>query len=123
MDVYLKVKKPLIADTKFVLREGLGDVFKNDDAIGVWDHYNAFLLEEAENIKADGIIINDRMSKMTVVFEPNQIKSADAITYDNNGKVITLSKRFKSYNKDIRFSDRDSEGNKLTKEQMEFFKD
>ena len=104
LDVYLKVKKPLVVDTKYVLREGLGNVFKYNDVIGVWDNYNAFLLEEAENIKADGIIVNDGMSKMTVVFDPNQIKSADVITYDNNGKVIPLSKRFNKKSADIRYS-------------------
>lgn len=41
-------------------------------------------------------------------FNPkNQLKSADTVTYDLFGKVIPLSKRFNTTNKDIRYSDRD----------------
>ena len=39
-----------------------------------------------------------------VAFNPNQIKSADPITYDDNGNVIPLSERFNPQNEDIRFS-------------------
>lgn len=39
-----------------------------------------------------------------VFFDPNQIKSADPVTYDDNGNVIPLSERFKSENDDIRYS-------------------
>lgn len=34
---------------------------------------------------------------------PNQIKSADPVTYDDNGNVIPLSERFNKNNNDIRF--------------------
>lgn len=104
LDVYLKVKKPLMVDKNFCLKEGLGNPFRDDDAIGVWDAYSEFFKEEAENRKSDGIILDDGMSKMTVVFDPNQIKSADAVTYDDNGNVIPLSKRFNTEKKDIRYS-------------------
>ena len=39
-----------------------------------------------------------------VVFDPNQIKSADLITYDDNGDIIPPSERFNTENKDIRYS-------------------
>jgi hypothetical protein len=55
--------------------------------------------------------------------ESTQAKSADAVTYDDNGNVIPLSERFNTENADIRYSDRDSEGNQLTEAQAEFFKD
>lgn len=42
-----------------------------------------------------------------VVFDPEQIKSADAVVYDDNGKVIPLSERFNSKSRDIRYSNRD----------------
>ena len=51
-----------------------------------------------------------------------KIKLADPVTYDDNGNVIPLSKRFDSSNKDIRYSERDSDGNILTEAQQEFFK-
>jgi hypothetical protein len=38
-----------------------------------------------------------------IVFDSNQIKSADPITRDNSGKVIPLSKRFDVGSKDIRY--------------------
>jgi len=38
-----------------------------------------------------------------VVFSPSQIKSADAVTYDDAGRVIPLSERFNEGSDDIRF--------------------
>ena len=43
-------------------------------------------------------------SSVYVVFNPNQIKSAEAVTYDDNGNVIPLSERFNESSDDIRFS-------------------
>ena len=37
------------------------------------------------------------------IFEPNNIKSADPATYDNEGKLIPLSQRFDTSKQDIRF--------------------
>lgn len=42
-----------------------------------------------------------------VVFDPEQIKSADPVTYDDKKKPIPLSKRFDDTKRDIRFSMRD----------------
>lgn len=42
-----------------------------------------------------------------VFFDSNQVKSADPVTYDDNGNVIPLSQRFDSNNPDIRYSDRE----------------
>ena len=39
-----------------------------------------------------------------VVYNPNQIKSAEAVVYDDDGNVIPLSKRFDEGQDDIRFS-------------------
>ena len=58
-----------------------------------------------------------------VVKNPEQLKSADPVTYDDNGNVIPLSERFNPENNDIRFSLKDSAGNTLTEEQAEYFKD
>ncbi len=38
------------------------------------------------------------------VFSPSQVKSADPVTYDDNGNVIPLSERFNEGNEDIRWS-------------------
>lgn len=39
-----------------------------------------------------------------VVFDPEQVKSADAVTYDDKGNIIPLSERFNTANEDIRYS-------------------
>lgn len=41
-----------------------------------------------------------------IVFKNTQIKSADPVTYDDNGDVIPLSERFNESNKDIRYQSR-----------------
>lgn len=38
-----------------------------------------------------------------VVFNPNQIKSANPFTFDDNGQLIPLSRRFDFNNNDIRY--------------------
>lgn len=45
-------------------------------------------------------------SEVVVVFDSNQVKSADAVTYDDNGNIIPLSERFDSNQKDIRYSNK-----------------
>lgn len=49
-------------------------------------------------------IPRDTIANVYVVFSPNNVKSADAITYDNNGEVIQLSERFNSSENDIRYN-------------------
>ena len=60
-----------------------------------------------------------------IAFNQEQIKSADPITYAEDGSVIPLSERFDPTNNDIRYSlpTQDSDGNILTDGQMEYFKD
>ena len=43
-----------------------------------------------------------------VVYNNSVIKSADPVTYDDNGNIIPLSERFNTKNDDIRYSGRDS---------------
>lgn len=43
-------------------------------------------------------------SNSYMLFSANQVKSADPVTYDDNGKVIPLSERFNSEKEDIRYS-------------------
>jgi hypothetical protein len=48
----------------------------------------------------DGVFAGEEF----IAFEPEQIKSADPVTYDDAGNVIPLSKRFNAENKDIRYA-------------------
>ncbi len=56
----------------------------------------------------DGIVFDDREGSeygtTHIVFNPNQIKSADPITKDADGNIIPLSERFNESRDDIRFS-------------------
>ncbi len=75
----------------------------------VYDEY----FETARQNGNDGIIVKNvidnprgkqRPIDVYVVFDSAQIKSADAVTYDDNGNVIPLSERFNADNNDIRYS-------------------
>ncbi len=59
-----------------------------------------------------------------IYFNSNSVKSADTVVYDDEGKIIPLSKRFDESKNDIRYSlpIKDSEGRELTPEQREFFR-
>ncbi|MGN0451989.1 MAG: hypothetical protein ACI4FN_07765 [Acutalibacteraceae bacterium] len=45
-----------------------------------------------------------RTTEALIVFNSNQVKSADPVTYDDNGNIIPLSQRFNAENSDIRYS-------------------
>lgn len=56
----------------------------------------------------DGVIrTEDGKAYEYMAFDPEQIKSAEPVTYDDAGKVIPLSERFNSSSDDIRYSRRD----------------
>ena len=66
----------------------------------------------------DGVIVNDiddsvgmtgDMGTTYAVFNPEQIKSADPATYDDQGKLIPLSQRFDTSKPDIRFMPKSEE--------------
>ncbi|MGN0962966.1 MAG: hypothetical protein ACI4PP_05250, partial [Clostridia bacterium] len=53
----------------------------------------------------DGTLNNKNMfGDVYAVFDPSQVKSADAVTYDDKGNVIPLSERFDARDADIRYS-------------------
>ena len=86
-------------------------------------NYDAIVLDEGGDL-VNGKPVSRGLSY--VVRKSNQVKSADAVVYDDNGKVIPLSERFNSDKGDIRYSremEMDSEGNALTQEQADFFAD
>ena len=56
----------------------------------------------------------------SIPFDSNQVKLADAVTYDDQGDVIPLSERFDRGNEDIQNSVRDdSDGVRSIKEQIQ----
>ena len=102
--LYLKFNNPLVVD---VAGYDYASHRENADA---WMEY----VEQAEASGNDGIILLNAMdnqlntsareSTVYMFRESSQAKSADPVTYDDNGKVIPLSERFKSDNDDIRYS-------------------
>ena len=75
----------------------------------------------------DGIIARDYNGTTNpvnqyVIFDAEQAKSADPVTYDDQGDVIPLSQRFEQGKSDIRYSLReDSKGRGLSDAQVAYF--
>lgn len=68
-------------------------------------------IKNLESKGYDSIILKGKRSTDAeyMMFSPNQIKSADPVTYDDAGNVIPLSERFNERNPDIRHSIRSRE--------------
>jgi hypothetical protein len=89
----------------------------DEDAISLEENYGSqqFYIEYQDDVMQtavnngyDSVIFDDPSSTgqqiSYVVFDSNQIKSAEPITKDNKGNVIPLSKRFKQGSHDIRYA-------------------
>jgi hypothetical protein len=78
-----------------------------------WNHADYELFERSDVQKAikdagfagymDREGYGDDWGKSIAIFDPNNIKSADPATYDDNGKLIPLSQRFDTSKQDIRY--------------------
>lgn len=89
------IKKKLDDVAPFHSR-ALGDaqrVYGDDD---FYVNYQTRFLKAAEALGFDAVEMTDRASNSLVVFRPAQIKSCEAIVYDDNGQIVPLSKRFLS---------------------------
>lgn len=131
--LYAKMNNPLVInanksnwneiDVKSVINTPFGDAIKADYGEDYFDYGTQHLSTRevsnyAKQAGYDSVIfknLNDKGGKNSeiprdtianvyVVFNPNNVKSADAITYDNNGEVIPLSERFNSSEDDIRYN-------------------
>lgn len=103
-NLYIKMENPLVVDVADY------DYTTHRENADAWYEYTV----QAEENGNDGIILLNAMdnqlktgareSTVYMFKDPNQAKSADPITYDDNGNVIPLSERFNSRKRDIRFS-------------------
>lgn len=76
----------------------------NRSAVAYFDDNADELYERAKSDNRDGIIIDGvDGSILAIVFDPEQIKSAEPVTYDDSGNIIPLSERFNEDREDIRF--------------------
>ena len=109
--VYLRINKPLVIDCNGQNYASITFDGKEMDTYE-WAEY-------AKKHRYDGVIFKnisdgvgyDDLSRLTtdyVVFNSNQIKSSDSITYDDNGNVIPLSERFNKDKADIRYQARNT---------------
>lgn len=101
--------------------EGFNEIYDREDSlIEEWtseidklsiDSKNA-INDYLENNGYDGVIIErdvgsfGRETKTYIALDNTQVKSAETITYDDNGNVIPLSERFDNEQSDIRYSQR-----------------
>jgi hypothetical protein len=67
-------------------------------------HWKKEIVPQLKEKGYDAIYYKDDGHDTVAVFDSNQIKSSDPITYDDKGNVIPLSERFDTSKEDIRFS-------------------
>lgn len=83
---------------KFYLRGNFESLTENDATLGAANEND--VLERAKRRGFDGVLFEkpsvdfEGQGENYVVFNPSQIKSADPVTYDEQGNVIPLSQRF-----------------------------
>ena len=65
-------------------------------------------------------MIDERNDEYYVTWFPQQAKSADPVVYDDDGKVIPLSKRFNSNDPDIRYALSETRGSIMTEVDPEY---
>ena len=124
LSLFLSLKNPLFISLKDGGNEGAmyfhqlnekyftDDIF--EDAAKVDENMKKAQQQLSDNLIADGydgVVIeysHPTIAQEYVAFEPNQIKSADPVTYDDAGNVIPLSERFNPKKEDIRYSIRTS---------------
>lgn len=98
-----------VAKTIFNSNSNDGDII-NEVMAASGNHYsyenaNKFYNELLTPILGiDGFVYKWSTSDVYLAFNSLQIKSADPVTYDDNGNIIPLSERFNEQNDDIRYS-------------------
>jgi len=91
--VFLKIKNPY-----FYVYQGITDPYLSDLAIGR-GHDAVIVTKEGARSNEEAFTNAEEV----LVFSPSQIKSADPITYDDNGNPIPMELRFDESKDDIRY--------------------
>lgn len=76
------------------------------NTVGRWARDNGYDSVRINDVYDGGSNDNGRngYGDIGIFFNQNDVKSADTVTYDNDGNVIPLSERFQTENPDIRYS-------------------
>ena len=104
---YLRTQNPLVVTSENPAVEILGEkVAKSREEKQASPSYwiTSADIKKLQSKGYDGIVWEYGGNREFSVWNPEQIKSADPVTYDNAGNVIPLSKRFDSTKTDIRYS-------------------
>lgn len=117
--VFLNVENPINAKENEVLSFVFGSKDKKDVLDRIFDPNDNAMSQEEKEIAATMVnddIVNESKNydgvdastartafAEVVVRDPSQIKSADPVTYDDAGNVISLSQRFNPEKSDIRY--------------------
>lgn len=119
LSVFLNIKRPLFISLRNGGNEGamyfheLMEKHFTDDIYEDVTRTDELMSVAQERLTADivangydGIVVEytNHIDTEYVAFEPNQIKSADPVTYDDAGNIIPLSERFNPEKEDIRYS-------------------
>ena len=99
VSAYLRITNPWeieVDDTKSPIAH-----FESGD--GVFNRGQQNTVRYAIESGYDALVVRNKDAALHVVFDPNQIKSADPITYDDAGNIIPLSERFQPSSDDIRY--------------------
>lgn len=131
--LFAKIENPLIIDAgksnwneidvKSVINTPFGDAIKADYGEDYFDYGTQHLSTRevskyAKQAGYDGVIFQnlkdnggnnnnvslDTVSDVYITFNPKNVKSADPVTYNDNGDVLSLSERFNTKTSDIRYN-------------------
>jgi hypothetical protein len=90
-------------------RYGIKDVPYKTRDVANWARENGYYGVIFKNIRDAGEYGKAPVGDVYAFFYPeSQVKSADPVTYDDDGNVIPLSERFQSENTDIRYQPRET---------------
>ncbi|MCQ2513299.1 MAG: hypothetical protein MJ092_07965, partial [Lachnospiraceae bacterium] len=84
----------------------IDDRYHSTDFVGQWAKNHGYSSVLVKNVQDGGITADEY-----ILFDKNQAKSADPITYDDNGEIIPPSQRFNESSDDIRYSRRGKKNN------------
>ena len=104
----IKVSKDVLDFSEYPLMRGKELYSTNDiSRIAFAKGFDVVVIENVyDNFSAVSGNAENGLGTDVVYKDSNQVKSADPVTYDDDGSVIPLSKRFDAAEEDIRYSDR-----------------
>ena len=103
---YIKIDDPYMVDgkgAKWRSAQGAGRT-RNVIEKALKEGKDGVIIENVRDNYQTGVVRGDKPTTTYSVFESEQIKKADPVTYDNEGNVIPLSERFDPEREDIRFA-------------------